>query len=278
MKPCQGAKKINLNNRHLLFVIVIFIIGFGFSGEALAQTYYASGTLVSKNLLAGVTVSSIDKFGYNASSIPASTTLKVQFSRDRANWYDSAGTLNAWNTLSQGDYLLEVDAISLSALNWSGPYFYYKMQFETTDTSQTPVLDEVRVYYTPQPLTATYYSSGTLVSKNLLAGAAGVNKIGSFYTSSVLPTNTILSVQFSTTGVTWYSADGILNGSTSIPDGQAVISLTPLNWSGSNFYYKIKFETTDTGKTPVLDEIGVNYNVYLQLKGGVKLKGGVILK
>ena len=57
-----------------------------------AVTYYATGMLTSTNLLSGETVESIDSFDYNASSIPSGTGLKVQFSQDGTNWYNSAGT------------------------------------------------------------------------------------------------------------------------------------------------------------------------------------------
>jgi len=133
----------------ILILLVGFItsLGLGLINEANAQTYYATGTLVSKNLLAGQTVvDSIDYFGYKATTT-ATTTLKVQFSRNNSNWYSSTGTENGWNTLENGDHLATSTAIDLSALNWSGPNFYYKITFETTDTSKTPILDEIGVNY-----------------------------------------------------------------------------------------------------------------------------------
>ena len=366
---------INLNNyRHLVIVMVIVFACFGFINTADAQTYYATGTLVSKNLLSPTadTASSLDYFGYNCTTT-ATTTLKVQFSQDRTNWYSSTGTADGWDTLSDGDHLAIGDAISLSALNWDHPYFYYKMLFETTDTSQTPVLDEIKVYWTqgtaPIVTTATtspvyvttavangnitddgggvisvrgfkygltqtdtwsvsetgefgegayslnltnlqpnttyyirayatnpkgtsygawlsfttqqigYYSSGTLVSKNLLSGQTVIN-IDTFFASSSVPVGTSLWVQFSTTSNTWYSANGVLNGWTYLPAGQSKIILSQLNWATPNFYYKIKFETYEQGRTPILDEIQVDYNIYHspQLKGSIRIKGGTILK
>ena len=115
-------------------------------------TYYSSGTVTSVNLLSGETVKSIDGFYYDASAIPVGTSLKVQFSQDDTNWYNSAGTGDGWDTLSQG-----TDTIDLSGLSWSGANFYYHMEF-TSDTSDTPVQDEIIVIFT------TYYSSGDLTS------------------------------------------------------------------------------------------------------------------
>jgi hypothetical protein len=47
--------------------------------------------------------------------------------------------------------------ISLSGLGWSGPNFYYHMEF-TSDGGDTPVLDRIAAIF------STYYSSGNLTS------------------------------------------------------------------------------------------------------------------
>lgn len=114
--------------------------------------YNPTGTLTSINLLSGETVKSIDSFYYIASAIPSGTSLKVQFSQDNTNWYNSAGIADGWDDLSQG-----TDTIDLSGLGWSGPNFYYHMLF-TSDGTGTPVLDEITVIF------STYYTSGTLTS------------------------------------------------------------------------------------------------------------------
>ena len=120
--------------------------------------YDSPGTLTSINLLSGETVISIDSFDYNASAIPLGTGLKVQFSQDSANWYNSSGTPDGWDTLSQG-----VHNIDLSGLGWSGANFYYKMEF-TSDGTDTPVLDEISVNF------STYYASGDLTSSTYDSG------------------------------------------------------------------------------------------------------------
>jgi len=63
--------------------------------------YDSPGTLTSVNLLSVEAVVSIDSFGYNASAIPLGTGLRVQFSQDNTNWYNSVGTGGGWDTLSQ---------------------------------------------------------------------------------------------------------------------------------------------------------------------------------
>lgn len=128
-------------------------------GSEEGARFRTAGTLTSTNLLFGETVSSIDSFGYNASSIPAGTGLKVQFSQDNSNWYDSSGNLSQLDTMSQGS-----NSIDLSGLGWSGPNFYYKMEF-TSDGTDTPILDEVSVDFSswqPRPAGIQTGSGGGL--------------------------------------------------------------------------------------------------------------------
>lgn len=102
-------------------------------------------------------VSSIDSFVYNLSDKPAGTTASAQFSQNGSTWYDSAGSLNAWDTLTTG-----VDnSIDLSALTWSGKNFYYKLLFGG-DGSTTPVLDDIKLNYsyTIPPTNCTLNESG----------------------------------------------------------------------------------------------------------------------
>ena len=120
--------------------------------------YDSPGTITSTNLLSGEKVVSIDDFEYNASAIPSGTSLKVQFSTDNTSWYNSAGTLDGWDTLSQG-----TANISLSGLGWSGANFYYHMEF-TSGGTNTPVLDEISIYF------SSYYASGDLTSSAHDAG------------------------------------------------------------------------------------------------------------
>lgn len=101
---------------------------------------YPSGELRSTNILVGQNVGSISSFGYS-STIPAGTSLQVQFSQDNSNWKNSTGSVNGWDTLTAGQ-----KTISLSSLGWSGPNFYYKIRF--TGGTNTPVLDDINLTYT----------------------------------------------------------------------------------------------------------------------------------
>jgi hypothetical protein len=105
--------------------------------------HHTSGELVSTNLLEGIDVHAVDGFnciGY----VPYRAGLKVQFSQDGVNWYDSLGNTEGWDALSDG-----LNHVDLSALSWSGPSFYYRANF-TSDTDQAPVLREISASYKQQ--------------------------------------------------------------------------------------------------------------------------------
>ena len=123
----------------IIFFAILILAGFGFAEKTLA--YATSGNWTSTNLLSGKTVSSINSFVYNLSSLPANTTSTVQFSNDNSNWRDSSGNSGQWDTMSQGSH-----SIDLSALGWTTANFYYRVQF-TSDGTNTPVLDDIKVKY-----------------------------------------------------------------------------------------------------------------------------------
>ncbi|MBU6426745.1 hypothetical protein KGQ27_00680 [Patescibacteria group bacterium] len=109
---------------------------------------------------------------------------------------------------------------------------------------------------------ATYFSSGTVSSTNLLSGSTASSINDFYYNLSSLPGNSSVTVQFSQDGTNWYSAAGTLNASTSISTiGGATIDLSALHWSGSSFYYKFTFyATTDQTGTPVINGVRVDYS------------------
>lgn len=262
----------------ILTIIVVFIC-FG-SIDAADATYHASGTLVSKNLLINYqeVVDSIDSFGYDA-TIPANTSLKVQFSQNKTSWYSSAGVQDAWDTLSDGDHLATGDAIDLSVLGWLGSYFFYKILFETTDSAETPVLSEIRVHFDEGTEETTYQTSGTLVSNNILDGEEIESIIDRFsYNASSIPSGASLRIQFSQDNSSWYNSAGTVDAWDTCLEGEHSIDLRALNWSSSNFYYKIEF-SSDGSDTPILDEISLYASsVSIKIKGGIRFKGGIRIK
>jgi len=122
---------------------------------------YYYGELNSTNLLAGKEVSAINIFNYNTSIYPGGD-IKVQFSQDSTNWYNSSGSLNGWDNLSHG-----FNSIDLSSLGWQGASFYYRMNFTSYIINALGV-QNINVSY------GQYFYAGIFESQPFDAGA-GVN-------------------------------------------------------------------------------------------------------
>jgi len=211
--------------------------------------YNTKGWITSINLLSGEGVASIDSFDYNASAIPSGTGLKVQFSQDNTNWYNSAGTADGWDTLSQG-----TNNIDLSGLSWSGPNFYYHMEF-TSDGSDTPILDEISVNF------STYYTSGDLTSSAYDAGYDLAWDWQNIYFTIDEPSGTDIKFQIRTaategglSSATWYGPAG--TGDYYTTSGAAINSVH----DGDRWIqYRAYFSDTGTS-TPTLSEVSITYS------------------
>ncbi len=215
-------------------------------------TYYSQGTVTSVNLLTAEKAGSIDNFFSDASAIPSGTGLKVQFSTDNTTWYNSSGTLGGWDTLSQGSA-----NISLSGLGWSGPNFYYHMEF-TSDGSDTPVLDEIRVYFT------SYYTSGTLTSSTHDGGNYGNWDWGNIYFTINEPPSTDITFQLRSaateaglSAATWYGPTG--SGDYYTTSGAAI---NPVHEGDRWLQYRAYFSGPGDA-TPKLSDITITYTVAL---------------
>jgi len=213
------------------------------------ETYDSPGTITSVNLLTGEKVVSIDNFEYNAPSIPTGTGLKVQFSTDNATWYNSAGTLDGWDTLSEG-----TDNISLSGLSWSGPNFYYHMEF-ISDGSDTPVLEEIRVYF------STYYASGDLTSSAFDAGSDLEWDWQHIYFTISEPSGTDIKFQIRSaategglSAATWYGPAG--TGDYYTTSGTAINSVH----DGDRWIQYKAYFSGPGDYTPTLSDVSITYS------------------
>ena len=232
----------------------VVIGGDGSSGGT--GTYYASqnkyvssGTFTSTNLLSGQTVGPIGSFSYNLSFLPANTTVKVSFSQDNTNWFNSVGTASDWDTMSAGN-----NTISLTALNWTGANFYYKMEF-ISDGTGTPVLDSVSVH-------TNYPSTGNLISSIKDTGLANPD----FTTIIWGETNTAstlikfqIKTAFNEEGLevaTWYGPTGTGDYYTS-----SETAINSIHDGESWIQYKAILETTDPTVTPQLHDVTINWGV-----------------
>jgi len=231
------------------------------------QSIYSSpGTITSVNLLSNDTVYSIDDFYYDASAIPSGTSLKAQFSTDNSTWYNSSGTPGGWDTLSQGSA-----NISLSGLGWSGSNFYYHMEF-TSDGTDTPVLDEIRIYF------SSYYASGDLTSSSHDGGDYGNWDWQNISFTINEPSGTDLKFQLrsaSTEGglssATWYGPTG--TGDYYITSGAAINSVH----DGDRWLQYKAYFSGPGFDTPKLSDITITYTVALSAYSVEIIGGGYCL-
>ncbi|MFH1444038.1 MAG: hypothetical protein ABIG34_01455 [Candidatus Peregrinibacteria bacterium] len=205
----------------VVFVGVLAAGCFGFAQVAYA-VYPSEGLLASSNLLAGQGASTIASFTANVSALPAGTGLRVSFSRDSSKWYSSTGAALGWNTLTAGENIID-----LTGRGWSGGSFYYKMEF-TSDGSDTPVLDDISLAFTPafDGVYQTYSTGGTLTSTNLLSGETVSLITGFSYEASAIPSGTSLKARFSQDGITWVSSTGAALGWNTLAAGVNDIDLS----------------------------------------------------
>jgi|GEM_PF-1805476 len=107
-------------------------------------SYNTSALVQSTNLLDGITsVTSIDSFRYNLATKPSGTNVGVKFSQDASAWVNSAGSVGASDTLVIGG----TNPVNLAGLGWSGPSFYYQLNFLSTGVS-TPTLNDITLDFT----------------------------------------------------------------------------------------------------------------------------------
>jgi hypothetical protein len=82
---------------------------------------------------------------------------------------------------------------------------------------------------------------GILISNNLLEGR-NIISIDIFDCNFYVPYKTNLNIQFSNDNESWYNSFGLINQSNELKVSDH-FNLNDLNWSGSNFYYKIIFSS-----------------------------------
>ena len=113
-------------------------------------------------------------------------------------------------------------------------------------------------------LAGFYNATATIQSINVLSPVGQVDSIQSLITTmNTLPGSSSATVQFAQgtgTGYYWQDSTGGSGLSTTIPVGTSqTTSLSSLDWSGSNFYYKISLSGNGSA-TPILDQLKVDYS------------------
>jgi hypothetical protein len=206
------------------------------------------GEFTSQNLLNGQNLLSIDKF--NCSTfIPNQTSIKVQFSQDLNNWYDSDGNLNNWDELNNN-----VNNINLSALTWNASRFYYKMKLETQNIF-IPSIQNVNVTFSQYSLSGT--SESQVISLNSNANLKSIQWVSSE------PDGTNIKFKLRTAK----EIAGLNSQEYIGPDGtiDSYYSFSGENISADHeniqcVQYKVFLSTSNYTKTPVLYDVKIFYN------------------
>jgi hypothetical protein len=210
--------------------------------------YYLNGILNSNNLIQDRNSCSINTINY-FSEIPSNTELRIQFSKYKANWYNSLGVVDGWDPLING-----ANSIDLSALDWKGSEFYYKIFFGS-DGTKTPVLSYINLSY------KQYYETGIYESQHFNCQRK-VNWKNITW-DSIIPDGTEIRFQFrSSKNQVDLESSPYLG-----PDGNTLTYYTTPGesiWSGHNDNYTFQFiaylNTTNTSCTPILEKVTLVFN------------------
>ncbi len=228
--------------------------------------YYDEGIYVS-NILSTERAKDIEYFGYNLSSLPASTTAQIMFSNDGVNYYSATGTAFYWSDLSSGDHLASSSGFDLTSFSWKRD-LYYKIKLTSNTGTTTPVISEVKAYFTerdpvkftsiidPDNADGTDYTSLSAWESAVQSDLTSTSTLVFSYTtntaSGVFPDgSTIIGETSKATGTLIH-----LTGTSSIASKQLLVSVA----SG-------KFQK---GEKVYLDGASSNY-VYLSTSGDIAI-------
>jgi hypothetical protein len=191
----------------------------------------------------------INNFSVEVLKLPE-TSIKIQFSKDNFNWYNSTGSSYGWNELSDGS-----NFIDLTSLDWNGSNFYYCVNFYS-DGIDTAVLKHINVSY------QKYLPLGTFESEPHNAG--GNVTWRKIYWSATNPPDTEIKFQLRTA-----STQAGLSAKNYVGyDGTSKTNYTTSDtndiWSGHDeepwIQYKIYLSTSGID-TPILHDVTITYNL-----------------
>jgi hypothetical protein len=191
---------------------------------------------------------------------PANTDLKFQLRSatteadlSSATWYGPTSTDDYYTTASQ----------TINSVHDGHQWIQYKAYFSTTDTSQTPSLDDITINYTYYPASATLISSPYNTSDT-------ANVVGRIGWSETLPGNTDIKFQIRTApdssgspGVwtDWLGPTGAGDYYTDPTGGETINSTHTDGLDDQWIQYKVWLETSDGVNTPTLSDVTLTYVV-----------------
>lgn len=205
------------------------------------------GVLTSSNLIENRIIRSITSFRCTT-WIQTYSILKIQFSDDLIDWFDSNGELDEWDFLTSG-----TNVIDLRPLGLKKSFFYYRITFISIDV-HVPSLSYVNLSYSLYPefsnFTSSKYNNGF-----------GANWLKLTWQGST-PPGTQLGFQLRTA-----EAETDLPNQKFIgPYGSSLLyyNSTPSNiWTGQNRggWMQFLLVLSSSGReTPILHNVTIEYN------------------
>jgi hypothetical protein len=207
------------------------------------------GEAVSNNLLSGIYEYAFNNFTCEVVE-PPKTAIRVQFSEDNITWYNSTGSLNGWDELSDGSNL-----INLTSLGWSSSEFYYRVNL-FSDGPDTPVLSGVNLSY------EHYFPAGSLESKSFDSGGNITWQLIDW--NATIPPGTEIRFQLRSAATEGDLASKNFTGHDGTPMTNYTIPMTPI-WTGHGndpwIQFKAYLITTKESATPILHDVIIYYNL-----------------
>lgn len=250
---------------NIKFIFIFFsslILSCFFLVNNASAKYYDEGVLLSTNILSGEADMAWLSTFIATTSIPAGTTVSVQFSQNNTTFYNASNTAWGWTTLKDG-----LNEIDLKGLVWSGNYLYYKLKFTTDDEDATAEVSEVRV--------DDAYSIFPPVV-DILSDEAEIVDVSAFSITASIPSQSTASIQFSFDNVNYYNATGTSDSWTSLADGANNISLSGISWVTNTLYYRLYYTTALATAIPTVSNASVDYDGTKYYAEGVLLSTNIL--
>jgi hypothetical protein len=209
------------------------------------------GSMTSVDLLENINYLAINNLEYIA-NISNGTNIQVQYSQDCSKWYSSNCVINSKNDLKNGS-----KSIDLTSLKWHGSNFYYKLSFSSVNDFE-PSIRYINFSY------SQYNKSGSYKSPPFnIEGKVNLLNIS---WKAHEPSETELKFQIRTAK----TSSALLSKQFVGPNGNSntyyFVNGTPI-WSGhgndnSWIQYKAYFSSTNSSKSPILNEVTISYNLF----------------
>ena len=208
-----------------------------------------TGILNSIDLINEQSTVFVNTFDYTA-NIPSGADIKVQFSLDNINWFNSVGFVNDWEALNNG-----VNSIDLTSLSLYVSNFYYRLNFSSSNNNLPSIQNIIISYSLPYPNYGTLESSPFDIGGNV--------SWKSLSWSGETPPGTNIKFKLKTAKSKTELPFKSFLGPDGKPTSYYIIPGKEI-WSGHSYdnwiQYQLFMSTSDNTKTPILFDVTISFN------------------